>query len=127
MKKATHSAKTAQLNKLNILAHGLLHVLVLNFITMAIFTKTDMVFKDYRWSAYPNDDPRVTGKPDSTLFNRHEGYEVLYLVNKLAELWTLRVVSACQKMERMIRQHLPSYTRSQTEVQAWIHENWSKY
>ena len=94
---------------------------------MAIFTKSDMVYKDYRWSAYPSDDPRITGRPDNTLFNRHEGYEVLYLVNKLAELWDLKVVSSCQKMERMIRQHLPSDTRSQANVQTWIHANWSKY
>lgn len=38
----------------------------------------------------PNDNPKVIGNPDSTRFNRHEGFEVLYLINTLANGWNLK-------------------------------------
>lgn len=65
---------------------------------MALFNKTDMQFENYQWTAYPNDNPKVTVKPDSTRFNRHEGYEVLYLINALAESWELKQISSCLKI-----------------------------
>ncbi|MDQ1299065.1 MAG: hypothetical protein QG558_1604 [Campylobacterota bacterium] len=44
---------------------------------MGLITKNDLIYKDYSWTAISGDNPKVTGEPDSTLFNRHEGYEVL--------------------------------------------------
>lgn len=51
---------------------------------MALLQKTDLVF-EYSWKAIAPDDPKVTGKPDSTLLNRSEGYEVLAFINRFAE------------------------------------------
>ncbi|MBW4359352.1 hypothetical protein [Flavobacterium taihuense] len=92
---------------------------------MALFNKSDMQYDDYQWTAYPNDNPRVTGKPDSTRFNRHEGYEVLYLINALAEEWEFKNVASCLKMETMIREKLPSDTIMQTKVKEWIIKYWN--
>lgn len=78
-----------------------------------LFKKSDMIFTDYKWTAYPKDDPRVTGEPDKTLFNRHEGYEVLYLINKLATMWSIRTTQECRSIEQLIRNQLPSNIRSQ--------------
>lgn len=94
---------------------------------MSLFNKKDMVYNDYKWTAYSNDNPKVTGKPDSTELNRHEGYEMLYFINKLAEEWNFKQVSSCQKMEKMIRGYLPSSIRSQERVRTWISENWNKF
>ena len=91
---------------------------------MALFNKTDMTYKEYQWTAYPNDNPRITGKPDSTRFNRHEGYEVLYLINALAESWELKQINSCLKIEKMIREKLPSTTITQIDVKEWIRINW---
>ena len=44
--------------------------------------KSELQYK-YSWTAYGDDDPEVTGTPDSTMFSRREGYEVIYLINKL--------------------------------------------
>jgi len=74
---------------------------------MALFNKADMQFENYQWTAYPNDNPRLTGKPDSPRFNRHEGYEVLYLINALAKSWEFKKISSCLKIEKMIREKLP--------------------
>ena len=30
---------------------------------MALFNKTNMTYKGYQWTAYPNDNPKVTGYP----------------------------------------------------------------
>jgi hypothetical protein len=32
------------------------------------------------------DNPKISGVPDSTLFNRNEGYEVLYLINRMTQV-----------------------------------------
>lgn len=38
------------------------------------FSKNDLYYKDYIWTAkYSNDDPKITGEPDKTLFARKEG------------------------------------------------------
>ena len=91
-----------------------------------LFKRSDMYFSDYKWSAYPLDDPRVTGAPDSTLFNRHEGYEVLYLINKLATMWSIRTTPECRSMEQLIRNQLPSNIRSQENGKEWIRLNWKR-
>lgn len=91
---------------------------------MELFNKADMQFENYQWTAYPNDNPHITGKPDSTRFNRHEGYEVLYLINSLAESWEFKKISSCLKIEKMIREKLPSTTITQIDVKEWIRINW---
>lgn len=84
-----------------------------------------MVYTDYSWTAIKGDDPRISGKPDSTMFNRHEGYEVLYLINALVKEWNLSQKSSGQKMEKMIRLKLPANIRSQENVRIWIKNNWN--
>ena len=94
---------------------------------MALINKSDLVYKDYNWSAYGNDDPKITGVPDSTLFNRKEGYEVLYLINKIVERNKFKQKQSGLKIERMIRKFLPGEIRSQTKVINWIETNWNNY
>jgi len=91
---------------------------------MAKFTKSQMHYKDYKWTAYPTDDPKVTGKPDSTRFNRHEGYEVLYLINALSEEWNFKNDASNPKLEKMMREDLPSQTIMQVDVKEWLRKNW---
>lgn len=92
---------------------------------MALFNKSDMQYDDYKWTAYPDDDPKITGKPDSTRFNRHEGYEVLYLINKLAQIWEWKQLNSCKKLEKMIREELPSDVIMQDAVKSWLSKNWN--
>jgi hypothetical protein len=94
--------------------------------TMALISKSDLFYKDYKWTAYPTDDPRVTGKPDSSLLNRHEGYEILYFINTFAEKHGFKKKESAIKTEKLIREKLPSDTRSQINVAAWLVANWDK-
>lgn len=91
-----------------------------------LFTKSDLKYQ-YSWIAISSDNPKISGEPDSTLFNRNEGYEVLYLINKLAEIWEWKKKASCIKLEKMIKEYLPSDVRSQHNVRVWIHDNWKKH
>ena len=90
---------------------------------MALIKKSDLQY-EYSWTVIPGDDPKVTGEPDSTRFSRNEGYEVIYLINKLCDLWDLKKIASACKMEKMINDDLPSGTQSQEGVKDWIKENW---
>lgn len=94
---------------------------------MALISKPDLLFTDYRWNAYPSDDPRVTGKPDNTLLNRHEGYEVLYFINKFCETHGLKQKASGTKIEKMLRNHLPGNIRSQQEIAKWVANSWKSF
>ncbi|MCK5050211.1 MAG: hypothetical protein KAS53_00630 [Candidatus Cloacimonetes bacterium] len=93
---------------------------------MNLLSKSDLKY-EYSWTVYGNDDPEITGEPDSTLFNRKEGYEVIYLINKLAKKWKLKKKASGLKIERLINNELPGSIRSQENVKKWISDNWEKY
>lgn len=91
------------------------------------FTRNDLYYNDYVWTTkYTDDDPRVTGEPDSTLLARKEGWEMLYFVNKLAKLWGWNADTLkhnYQKIERAVRDYVPSEIRSQAGIYQWILNN----
>lgn len=76
----------------------------------------------YSWTAIPPDDARITGHPDGVFLNRHEGYEVLYFLNRVCT-----DLSAALKAERMIHTLLPSTIRSRKNVLEWLQQNWNRY
>lgn len=88
--------------------------------------KSDLLYKDeYSWTTYEDDDPKVTGNPDSTLLSRKEGYEVLYFINKYMKENKLSTVAEGQKVEKMIHK-APKDKRSHKHVSEWIVANWNK-
>ena len=91
------------------------------------YTKSDMLYNDYSWTTYEHDNPKITGVPDSTLLNRKEGYEILYFVNKFSEMHRLDPKTNGNKIERMIRNNVPSHIHSQEGIRQWIFDNWSSY
>lgn len=93
---------------------------------MSLLEKLDLKF-EYSWKAIPPDDPRVTGKPDSTLLNREEGYEVLYFINRFADTNNWNSKNSGLKVEKLIKKHLPGTTRSHANVRQWLVDNWNKY
>ncbi|HCN82497.1 MAG TPA: hypothetical protein DIT07_02600 [Sphingobacteriaceae bacterium] len=90
---------------------------------MILFSKRNLIYKDYTWTVYSTSDPRVFGIPDSTIFNSIEGNEVVYIINKLMILWNYRFSNTGNKIEKLIHDKLPAGSKSQEEVQAWIKEN----
>jgi hypothetical protein len=92
---------------------------------MARFTKSDMGYTDYSWTVLNNDNSKITGEPDSTLLNRREGYEMLYFINKFAEIHHDDAHSIGKKLERIIREKVPAHLHSQQHIKDWIKANWS--
>lgn len=90
---------------------------------MILFSRRNLHYSDYKWSVYPPHDPHVNGKPDDTSFNRDEGNEVVYLINKLMILWDYRFANTGNKMEKLIHDKLPDTIHQQKEVLTWIQEN----
>lgn len=93
---------------------------------MAVFNKTDLKYT-YSWSTDGGDNPKLKGEPDSSLLDRTEGYEVLYLIQKSMEAWGLKLVASGHKIERMIKNDVPSSIRTQIGIKDWIRINWEKY
>ena len=93
---------------------------------MALMKRSDLQY-EYSWTAIKPDDPKATGKPDSTFLNRGEGYEVLPFINRFAEKYNLTNIASGKKIEKMINKHLPGSIRSHANVTAWLKENWKSY
>ena len=91
---------------------------------MITFTKDNLFYSDYEWSLYMPSDPKISGKIDETRFNKNQGMEVLYLINKLVDLWDFSKIESCIKIERCIREKLPPKITKQEEVGTWIQLNW---
>ncbi len=91
------------------------------------YKKSTLIFNDYDWTARPDGDPKIAGSLDDTMFNRRNGYEVIYIINELMILWNFLHLREGQKMERMIRMKLPFNMVDQIAVKYWIYDNWTKY
>ena len=70
---------------------------------MANFTKSDLLYSGYKETAYPGDDPKVTGKPDSTMLNRGEAYEMVYFINRYMTDHSWAQKSTFQKIEAYLK------------------------
>ena len=92
---------------------------------MILFSKRNLIYKDYTWTSYPISDPRVfsTLDSDSTIFNSYEGNQVVYIINKLMILWDYRFSNTGNKIEKLIHDKLPPGNISQEELQTWVKEN----
>lgn len=71
---------------------------------MANFTKEDLLYSGYKDTARPADDPRLTGKPDSTLLNRGESYEMVYFINRYmgSKNWSQK--ATFQRIEKYLKE-----------------------
>lgn len=93
---------------------------------MDTFEKSALVY-EYNWTHYEKDDPRISGIPDSTEFDRKEGWEVLYIIKYLTDHLAYGVESFGIKMEKFIHNRLPEEIRTQSETIRWIKDNWKHF
>ncbi len=75
---------------------------------MVNFAKADLAYNGYKNTARPGDDPRLTGKPDSTLLNRSESYEMVYFINRFMTVKGYSQKTTFQKIERYLKTSLHS-------------------
>ncbi len=91
---------------------------------MIIFNKHNLMFTHYTWTDYAPTSTKTSGKLDTTKFNRNEGNEVLYIINKMISLWDFSKIESCIKMERIIKEKLPITIIKQEDIATWIQINW---
>lgn len=87
---------------------------------MILFSRRNLHYSDYKWTSYVQNDPRVNGRPDDTVFNKEEGNEMVYLINRLMIVWDYRFSNTGNKMEKLIR---PAEITKQEDIQAWLKDN----
>lgn len=90
-----------------------------------MYSKSQMVFDDYKWAARADhDNPKIISGTDHAELNRSEGYEMLYFINSLAKSWNWNdSLASYQHLERVIRQEVPSNTRTHGGIKSWIEAN----
>ncbi|QDW25237.1 hypothetical protein FFJ24_010610 [Pedobacter sp. KBS0701] len=71
---------------------------------MANFTKADLLYSGYKDTALPDDDPKRTGKPDSTLLNRGESYEMVYFINRYMTDKNWVLLATFQRIEAFLKE-----------------------
>lgn len=89
---------------------------------MSLLTRTDLRYT-YNWRPIPREDSRIAGIPNSTLFNRNEGFEVLWLINFFAQKKGITDKEIGFQLEKIIKEKLPLNLRNQTHVIEWLEQN----
>lgn len=89
---------------------------------MIFYEQADMVYADYNWTASMKESTKLINQPDRNLFNRHEGYEILYIINVLGEIVGRTSKTDGNKMERLLHEKLPLDIKSQWTVCKWLGE-----
>jgi hypothetical protein len=96
------------------------------------YLKSQMLYDDgyYKWNAGDDkDNPYYRGGTDYDQLNRTEGYEVKYFINHYVEKrWGSNAnLSIYQKIEMVIRFHIPPNIRQREHIEKWISDNWSRF
>lgn len=94
---------------------------------MNLISKSSMAYKSYSWEKIAKENTKISGKLDSTIFNKKNGHEMLYMVNKLVEIWKLEDRHSIRKIEIMIYKSLPEEKNKQEDVKNWVRDNWDYY
>jgi len=82
--------------------------------------RKDMLNADvYSWHAAEPDDPHKI-KQDAVMFNRKEGYEVIPMIQKVADALGFETVDDVKRIEAAIANELPGNVRSRENVYNWL-------
>ncbi|MGE6221091.1 hypothetical protein ACQKCH_14785 [Nubsella zeaxanthinifaciens] len=90
------------------------------------YQKSQMVYQDYKWNARADhDNPKFVGAQERSMLNRSEGYEMLDFIDRLASDWKWGDnLGARQRLEKIIREKVPSNIRTHDEIKKWISSNY---
>jgi hypothetical protein len=79
------------------------------------FKRSDLHYKDYTWEVTQGDDPDKRTL-DRKFFNRHEGYEVLSLLNHMIKELKLSRKDDVTELEIFIREEMPDNVHGRENV-----------
>lgn len=95
------------------------------------FKASDLYFKDYKKTARADHyNPKIrVGKEHSSL-NRTEEYEMVDFVNSTAKEFNWSENASTkdyQKIEKIVRLHVPTSIETRAGIIKWIRDNWKTY
>ncbi len=82
------------------------------------FLRSDLI-GFYTWKPEGSSDPKLSGEPDSSILDRSNGHEILYMIRKVMEHERRSGADAGQEIEMMIKV-APAQCGTQKEVMDWI-------
>jgi hypothetical protein len=91
---------------------------------MILYQKTDLLYNDYEWNNTA-DDVKFQGEPDRTTFTRHDGNDVLYIINFICQRMKYISKEHAGRIEMLIHDKLPLEVKSQKSVFNWIQNNYT--
>jgi hypothetical protein len=86
-----------------------------------LFLKEHLL-SDYEWTNDPG-NILFTGFPTRRIFDRSNGYQVLFIINALAPLLMTFSVEEGRQLEDLILTKLPLSTQSEKSVYEWLKSN----
>lgn len=86
---------------------------------MSLIEKSDLKH-DYSWTSKPGENPKFEGTPDSNLFDREDGHEVLYVINEYAKRNDITDKEKGLEMESHIHNNLGKEITTQRDVTDWL-------
>jgi|KBSMisStaDraftv2_1062788.scaffolds.fasta_scaffold67335_5 hypothetical protein len=91
---------------------------------MDIYDRKDLLFDDYEWTE-PLTHVKLQGSPDRNMFNRNEGYNVLYIINYACGILNCKTKIEAGRMEILLHEKLPLEVKSQNSVSSWLINTYS--
>ncbi|UVL43808.1 hypothetical protein LOY57_13830 [Pseudomonas moraviensis] len=101
---------------------------------MPVLTREDLQYK-YEWKASNGDNPKLI-HDDGNHLSRNEGYEMQRFLNQIGMSddgteflygsGTDLKITARQRIEWMVQEHLKSTSPGRGTVLAWVNANWNK-
>lgn len=82
------------------------------------FLKEHLQANVYHWA----DEPAFTGDPSRRLFNRHNGDQMLFIINYYASLIKEFSINDGLQIEDMLINQLPLEAKSEISVVKWLSE-----
>ena len=85
-----------------------------------IFSKDDLVYRaSYQWIPVEEKNHQFKGDPNSTKFNKYDGYQMLYIVNKILDHCSVKTTKLGKYIEVLIYIQLPPDINNQRQVYFW--------
>ena len=100
-----------------------------------MFKKSDLN-PDYSYNNFyhaGNNGSIIIHLPQKDVLNRDEPYEVIHFINSFAKEYgwdksrSQFFITACKKLETMIKTKLPDNIDSKEKIKNWVINNWDRY
>jgi len=98
-----------------------------------MFKKSDLNPNYFYNNFYHENDGLIIRLPQKDVLNRNEPYEVVHFINSFAKEYgwdksrNQFFISACKKLETLIKTKLPANIESKEKIKNWLINNWDKY